>query len=58
MPDFTPQAPQLNQSEQSATRIAIAYALMPESRLKLSSAEKQALDTALTKLSAAVWLDG
>lgn len=46
---------ELTESESNVTRLAIAFALLPKNLLKLSKPEREALETAQTKLNSQDW---
>lgn len=46
---------ELTESETNVTRLAIAFALLPKNLLKLSKPEREALQTAQTKLNSEDW---
>lgn len=46
----------LTTSEQAVVSLAVAFTLLPSSHIKLSEDEQENLKSALSKLSAVVWL--
>ena len=46
---------ELTESESNVTRLAIAFALLPKNLLRLSKPEREALQTAQTKLNSQDW---
>ena len=49
------QQSELNEPERNATRLAIAFALLPKNLLRLSKPEREALQTAQDKLNSQSW---